>query len=159
MSVSAAPAAAVTALDLRRAFAQVPQGVVVVGAELDEILESGWPDALAACVGTFAIDDTGRLIPTTVDTDAIEFTLAPDDRLVLCSDGLTDYIADNAATGAEIIRRVVSFDNNPAITALELILLGNRGGGGDNVSVALCYVSDEETPIIVSAEDVASGRR
>lgn len=132
---------------------------LVAGAELDEILESGWPDALAACVGTFAIDDTGRLIPTTVDTDAIEFTLAPDDRLVLCSDGLTDYIADNAATGAEIIRRVVSFDNNPAITALELILLGNRGGGGDNVSVALCYVSDEETPIIVSAEDIASGRR
>lgn len=132
---------------------------LVAGADLDEILASGWPDALAACVGTFAIDDTGRLVPTTVDTDAIEFTLAPDDRLVLCSDGLTDYIADNAATGAEIIRRVVSFDSSPAITALELILLGNRGGGGDNVSVALCYVSDEETPIIVSAEDITNSPR
>lgn len=132
---------------------------LVAGANLDDILASGWPEALASCVGTFAIDDTGRLVPTRVDVDALEFTLAPDDRLVLCSDGLTDYIADNAATGAEIIRRVVSFDNIPAITALELILLGNRGGGGDNVSVALCYVSDEETPIIVSTEDIAVAPR
>jgi|SRR5690554_607653 len=132
---------------------------LVAGADLDEILMSGWPDALASCVGTFAIDDTGHLVPSSVEVDALEFTLAPDDRFVLCSDGLTDYIADNAATGAEIIRRVVSFDNIPAITALELILLGNRGGGGDNVSVALCYVSDEETPIIVSAEDIAVAPR
>lgn len=127
---------------------------LVAGASVDEILDSGWPDALAACVGTFAIDDTGRLQATPVDIDALEFTLAPNDRLVLCSDGLTDYIADDPATGAEIIRRVINFDSSPAITALELILLGNRGGGGDNVSVVLCYVSDEETPTIVSSEDI-----
>src|SRR5690625_1453477 len=127
---------------------------LVAGAGLDEILDSGWPEALAACVGTFAIDDTGRLQATPVDIDALEFTLAPNDRLILSSDGLTDYIADDPATGAEIIRRVINFDNSPAITALELILLGNRGGGGDNVSVALCYVSDEETPTIVSSEDL-----
>lgn len=127
---------------------------LVAGAGLDDILDSGWPEALAACVGTFAIDDTGRLQATPVDIDALEFTLAPNDRLILSSDGLTDYIADDPATGAEIIRRVINFDNSPAITALELILLGNRGGGGDNVSVALCYVSDEETPTIVSSEDL-----
>lgn len=132
---------------------------LVAGADLDEVLQSGWPDALAACVGTFGLDDSGRLVATRVDVDALEFTLAPDDRLVLCSDGLTDYIADNAATGAEIIRRVVAYDTPPAIAALELILLGNRGGGGDNVSVALCYVSDEETPIILSAEDIEPPRR
>lgn len=132
---------------------------LVAGADLDEVLQSGWPDALAACVGTFGLDDGGRLVATRVELDTLEFTLAPDDRLVLCSDGLTDYIADNAATGAEIIRRVVAYDTPAAIAALELILLGNRGGGGDNVSVALCYVSDEETPIIVSEEDIEPMRR
>lgn len=121
---------------------------LVAGAAIDEVLDSGWPDALAACVGTFMVNETGRLEATPVHVDTLEFTLAPNDRLVLCSDGLTDYIADDADTGAEIIRRVINFDNSPAITALEFILLGNRGGGGDNVSVALCYVSNQVTPIL-----------
>lgn len=69
MSVSAAPAAAVTALDLRRAFAQVPQGVVVVGAELD-----GAPEGLVAStftvgvsldppLATFAVQHTSNTWP------------------------------------------------------------------------------------------------
>ena len=132
---------------------------LVAGADIDDLLQSGWPDALAACVGSFVIDDLGYLQPATVETDALEFTLAPDDRLVLCSDGLTDYIADNPAAGAEIIRRVVAYDTPAAIAALELILLGNRGGGGDNVSVALCYLSDEESPIIVATEELEHVRR
>lgn len=132
---------------------------LVAGVDLDEVLQSGWPDALASCVGSFVIDENHYLHSAPVETDALEFTLAPDDRLVLCSDGLTDYIADNPAAGAEIIRRVVAYDTPAAIAALELILLGNRGGGGDNVSVALCYVSDEESPIIVAAEDIDHVRR
>lgn len=69
MSVSAAPAAAVTALDLRRAFAQVPQGVVVVGAELDGAPEGLVASTFTAGVSldpplvTFAVQHTSKTWP------------------------------------------------------------------------------------------------
>ena len=68
MSISAAPAA-VTALDLRQAFAQFPQGVVVVGAEV-----GGAPEGLVAStftvgvsldppLATFAVQHTSNTWP------------------------------------------------------------------------------------------------
>ncbi len=56
------------------------------------------------------------------------FTLKPDDRLLLCSDGLTDLVEDY-----EILDHLQS---RPLETALQqLVLLSNQRGGHDNITI------------------------
>lgn len=56
------------------------------------------------------------------------FTLKPDDRLLLCSDGLTDLVEDH-----EILDYLQS---RPLETALQqLVLLSNQRGGHDNITI------------------------
>ncbi|HWQ84951.1 MAG TPA: protein phosphatase 2C domain-containing protein, partial [Anaerolineales bacterium] len=56
------------------------------------------------------------------------FFLLPDDRILLCSDGLTDLVDDQ-----EILRSV---QNYPLDTALQqLLVLSNQRGGHDNITI------------------------
>jgi len=60
--------------------------------------------------------------------DTLELELRPDDRLLLCSDGLYGYAS------AEAIQYLLGSGDAPEHVARDLIELALRGGGGDNVS-------------------------
>jgi len=57
------------------------------------------------------------------------------DRLMLCSDGLTAHVEDHE------IEKILRRHEDPRDAARELIAAANAGGGTDNISVAVVYVS------------------
>jgi len=61
------------------------------------------------------------------------FTLMPGERLVMCSDGVTDYIAETHPEVARVLADNVTGDD-PDEIARRLVNLANRGGGGDNTT-------------------------
>lgn len=67
----------------------------------------------------------------------------PNDRIILCSDGLPRHIADH-----EIARIAMAYDD-PEIIAQSLIDLTNQRGAEDNVSVVAIVIAptDKTTPI------------
>jgi serine/threonine protein phosphatase PrpC len=77
-----------------------------------------------------------RLNPTDTDLQAEAnqgFLLLPGDRLILCTDGLTDLISDE-----EILQqlRINAFEHAPA----QLIDLANQRGGHDNITIVTLEV-------------------
>lgn len=70
-----------------------------------------------------------------VEVDTVQHDIEQGDVLLLCSDGLTDMIADWQI--AEIISEDVS---NLEVTTKKLVELANRCGGKDNISVILIQV-------------------
>ncbi len=61
------------------------------------------------------------------------FVLRPGERLLLCSDGITDYLAEDECTTAALIARAVAVaDVDEA--ARTLVAHANRRGGGDNAT-------------------------
>jgi protein phosphatase len=68
--------------------------------------------------------------PTT-DVDAVSQALAPGDVLLLCSDGLVNYVED--AELARIVLEEASADR----AAERLVALANERGGKDNISVVI----------------------
>ncbi|HLW70538.1 MAG TPA: protein phosphatase 2C domain-containing protein [Candidatus Binataceae bacterium] len=69
--------------------------------------------------------------PAGVET--VAFRLKREDRLILCSDGLTVHVTD--AQIQEIVRR----HQEPAAAARELIAAALAGGGTDNISVIAIF--------------------
>ncbi|MEQ1566050.1 MAG: protein phosphatase 2C domain-containing protein [Myxococcota bacterium] len=61
------------------------------------------------------------------------FTLLPGEHLVLCSDGVTDYIGETHAEVAGVLADVV-LGQDPEESCRRLVHLANRGGGGDNAT-------------------------
>ena len=82
--------------------------------------------------------------------------LAPGDRLLLCSDGLTGMV--QADTIAATLRR----EDDPTRAAIQLVDAANLAGGEDNITVVVVAVTDE-APVRAVAEPVApielAGRR
>jgi protein phosphatase len=72
-----------------------------------------------------------------VEVDVYPVELAPGDRLLLCSDGLTGMVQpdDIAAT----LRR----ESDPSRAAAQLVDLANHAGGEDNITVVVVAVTDE----------------
>ena len=69
--------------------------------------------------------------PRDVEPDLTRLTLAPGDRLLLCSDGLSEMLDD-----LELVRRVR--EGKAPERAAELLIEGALGGGGlDNVTVVI----------------------
>ena len=70
---------------------------------------------------------------------AVEFELAtvevaPGDRLLVCSDGLTNKVAPIE------LMRIVAEEGDPADACRRLVALANERGGEDNITVVLAYV-------------------
>lgn len=74
-----------------------------------------------------------------IDIDVYEVQLHPNDRLVLCSDGLTRHVK------AHEIAEIVLNNRAPDIASQMLIDLANARGGEDNVSVIVILV-EKDTP-------------
>ena len=94
-------------------------------------------DALARCLGAFDVDE-GYLAPIDVEPDVYTFPLLAGDRLLLCTDGLTDYAGITVAEAEERIYDTVMSGVLPELICLDLIRLANGGGGGDNIGVGVC---------------------
>lgn len=110
---------------------------LVEGLSIDAVLAIPHGDALARCLGTFDLDREGFLAPIHPPFDTYRLRLLPGDNILLCSDGLFDYAGATYEESEANIKRIVVSENHPGIACLELILLANRGGGGDNIGVVL----------------------
>ncbi|HEY3240691.1 MAG TPA: Stp1/IreP family PP2C-type Ser/Thr phosphatase [Acidimicrobiia bacterium] len=66
-----------------------------------------------------------------VEVDTYPVDLRPGDRLLLCSDGLTNMLADTAIAG--VLRR----QSDPQEAADMLVDLANEAGGDDNITVVV----------------------
>lgn len=66
-----------------------------------------------------------------IEVDTMDVELEPGDRIVLCSDGVTAMIDDDAITA------VLAGADGPAAAAEALIAAANAAGGGDNISVVV----------------------
>lgn len=69
-----------------------------------------------------------------MEADLDELTMFGDDILLLCSDGLTTMVTDEA------ILEIISFASDPAAACDSLINAANEKGGPDNITVVLGYL-------------------
>ena len=65
-----------------------------------------------------------------------KFRILPHERLLLCSDGYTDYAASTHADLCMFMHDAIS-DTPLSLACNNLILQANLGGGGDNITVVL----------------------
>jgi PPM family protein phosphatase len=72
-----------------------------------------------------------------VDVDVYPVELSAGDRIVLCSDGLTDMVH------AEDISAVLRREDDPTRAASALVDAANQAGGVDNITVVVVAVTDE----------------
>jgi protein phosphatase len=77
-------------------------------------------------------------IDVDVEVDVITVDLAVGDRVLLCSDGLTTMLRDDAI--AEVLRT----ETDRARAAHELVEAANEAGGADNITVLLIDVVDDD---------------
>ena len=75
-----------------------------------------------------------------VDVDSMSLELVPGDQLLLCSDGLTGVVDDEA-----IARTLLEIEDPDAAVAA-LIDLANEAGGPDNITVLLLRYEDPNAP-------------
>lgn len=113
---------------------------ILEGVAADSALAMPHGDALARCMGTFVIDQ-GNLIAVPPQPDFFRFVLTSGDTLLLTTDGLVDFAGANALAAEDNILSVLLAEPDPALCCLELILLANRGGGGDNIGVCVIRFS------------------
>ena len=109
---------------------------ILEGLPADEALSMPRGDALARCLGAFKLDD-GTLVPESPGMDIFQFPVSAGDTLLLTTDGLIDFAGGNVANAEENILATLLSEPEPALACLELILLANRGGGGDNIGLGV----------------------
>ena len=66
-----------------------------------------------------------------VEVDSEEIEVAPGDRVLICSDGLSSMIGDDK------IAEILADHGDPAEAAEKLIAAANAAGGADNISVVV----------------------
>ena len=87
-------------------------------------------------------------IDRSVNVDVFTHFVRTGDRIVLCSDGLVDEVADVE------IARVLGQHTDPQETAEALVMVANTNGGRDNTTVIVVDVLDDiSEPIASSAPD------
>ncbi len=86
-------------------------------------------------------------VDASVEVDVYPVELAPGDRLLLCSDGLTGMV--QAETIAGTLRR----EEDPARAAAALIDAANVAGGEDNITAVVVAVTDDP-PLRAAPEPV-----
>ena len=89
--------------------------------ETGDLIDAGERRLLMQYIGT----------PEALEPAVGSLELRPGDRLLLCSDGLTDPVPDAA------LHRVLSAYDKPQDAAKVLIKAANAGGGPDNITVAV----------------------
>ena len=118
-----------------------------------ELMRRGELDEEAAAVHPYRNMLT-RAIGVHPEVDIDEWLIDPvaGDRFLLCSDGLTNEVDDNA------IAEQLSTDEDPSATAKRLVRLANEHGGRDNstavvVDIQIDDIDNENDPEVVQRED------
>jgi protein phosphatase len=89
-----------------------------------------------------------------VDVDTFPVDARTGDVFMLCSDGLTTMVGDEA------ILRIVEENRGDLDAAAEaLVSTANRGGGEDNITVVLFDIADEAAALDETARIPAAGER
>jgi protein phosphatase len=70
----------------------------------------------------------------TVEAHALE--VAGGDRLLICSDGLTEMVSN------EQIRTALASEADPEACCRKLVAQANEAGGRDNITVVICRFDD-----------------
>jgi PPM family protein phosphatase len=109
---------------------------IVEGVPADNALAMSHGDALARCLGTFIVENE-RLEAVDPNPDIFQFPVCKGDTLLLTTDGLVDFAAANMLAAEDKIHQMLVSEPEPALACLELILVANRGGGGDNIGVGI----------------------
>ena len=87
-------------------------------------------------------------IDRSVQVDVFSHLVRTGDRLVLCSDGLVDEVADVDIT------RILTEHSDPQETAEALVLVANANGGRDNTTVIVLDILDDiSEPIVFDEPD------
>ncbi len=84
----------------------------------------------------------------TVEVDAFTLQAAPGDLFLVCSDGLSAMISDDAVSSA-----IETSDRDPERAADALVSAANARGGEDNITVVLFEIVDDEAPDPVTARE------
>ncbi len=85
--------------------------------------------ALVGYLGHF--DELGR--PAALPANHSSFSLCPGETLLLCSDGVTDYLGDTHPEVCFFLNDALG-EEDPFDAAQRLVGLANQGGGGDNIT-------------------------
>lgn len=104
--------------------------VIKMGADPEAALRDPKAHAITAWLGA----DAGPVPPRTG-----EFTVTVPGHLVLCSDGLWNYLPD-AGDFADVVRAALRSQGTLIDAARALADLANEAGGADNITVALIPV-------------------
>ncbi|HSL63266.1 MAG TPA: Stp1/IreP family PP2C-type Ser/Thr phosphatase [Gaiellaceae bacterium] len=91
-----------------------------------------------------------------VDVDTFTVEAQPGDVFLICSDGLTSMVGDEA-----ILRAVKEHHDDLDAAARELVRLANRGGGEDNITVVCFEIAEQgatpdETAVLAATEAPAA---
>jgi protein phosphatase len=68
-----------------------------------------------------------------VEPDTLELVLQPGDRILMCSDGLSNMVSN------QTMQQVVNDHPDPQQASEKLVMLANENGGTDNITVVLLY--------------------
>jgi protein phosphatase len=71
--------------------------------------------------------------------DTLEFMLDPNDRILICSDGLWDEL------DAQVLAQTLAGSNNPRDCAEQLVRMANAAGGSDNSTALTIFVHSVAT--------------
>ncbi len=99
--------------------------------------ELAWSDRKAHAITAWLGADAGDIEPRTG-----RFVPDAPGHLLLCSDGLWNYLTDHARF-AETVRGHLAAADSPTATAASLTAFANDAGGSDNITVALVPVAPE----------------
>lgn len=112
--------------------------------------------SLVRCLG-FNVDESGA--PCPLEYDLFEIPLIEDDRILITTDGILDYVACDLRESEKIIAQIVRQVDGAADICKELIMKANLGGGGDNCGVAVVCARNPEAaeerfgPLQAEADD------
>jgi serine/threonine protein phosphatase PrpC len=104
---------------------------IALGADPEQAMRDPKAHAITAWLGA----DAGNPPPRTGT-----YTAAEPGHLVVCSDGLWNYLTDAQAFG-DTVRAHLAAGGDPIVAARSLTVFANEAGGSDNITVAIVAVS------------------
>ena len=102
----------------------------------DEIGKDIYGTVMTRCLGHYP----------SVDVDLMNLELMPDDRLILCSDGLSDYLSAREISG-------IALENATPDVPQAMVDKANEKGGKDNITcIAVEVTGERSNPDTIDAE-------